>query len=111
MGDGMNGTLLRFYVHEKRLHRHVALYEWLLEQARSLRIGGGSVFRAIAGYGRHGVLHEEHFYELAGDLAVQIDFVVTPEQAEALLALLERERISVPYVRIPVEFGVTSDSR
>ena len=31
----------------------------------------GSAFRAIAGFGRHGVLHEQHFYELAGDLAIE----------------------------------------
>jgi len=105
----MNGTLLRFYLHERRLHRHVVLYEWLLEQAKALGIRGGSVFRAIAGYGRHGVLHEEHFYELAGDLAIQVDFVVTDEEAGKLFALLERERISVPWVRAPVEFGVVGD--
>jgi PII-like signaling protein len=107
----MNGTLLRFYVHEKRLHRHIVLYEWLLEQAKSMGIPGGSVFRAIASYGRHGVLREEHFYELAGDLSLQVDFVVTDEQATRLLALLESEGISVPWVRIPVRFGVTREAR
>ena len=105
----MNGTLLRFYLHERRLHRHVVLYEWLLEQAKALGIRGGSVFRAIAGFGRHGVLHEEHFYELAGDLAIQVDFVVTDEEAAKLFALLEREGLSVPWVRIPVQFGVVGD--
>ncbi len=104
----MNGTLLRFYLHERRLHRHVVLYEWLLEQAKLLGIRGGSVFRAIAGFGRHGVLHEEHFYELAGNLAIQVDFVVTDDEAARLFALLERENLSVPWVKIPVEFGVTS---
>jgi PII-like signaling protein len=107
----MTGTLLRFYVHERRLHRHVALFEWLLEQAKALGIGGGSAFRAMAGFGRHGVLHEEHFYELAGDLAVAVEFIVSPGQADALIALLEREGIDVPYVRIPVEFGVVARDR
>jgi PII-like signaling protein len=105
------GTLLRFYVHERRLHRHVALFEWLLEQARALGIGGGSAFRAIAGFGRHGVLHEEHFYELAGDLAIAVEFIVTPDQADALIGLLEREALDVPYVAMPVEFGVVAGSR
>jgi uncharacterized protein len=105
----MNGTFLRFYLHERRLHRHVVLYEWLLEQAKSLGIRGGSVFRAIAGFGRHGVLREEHFYELAGDLTIQVDFVVTDDEAAKLFALLEREQISVPWVRIPVQFGVVGD--
>jgi PII-like signaling protein len=29
-----------------------------------LGIHGGSAFKAIAGFGRHGVLHEDHFFEL-----------------------------------------------
>ncbi len=93
----MTGTLLRFYVHEDRKHHHIALYEWLLER--------GSAFRAIAGYGRHGILHEEHFFELAAAMTVEVEFVVTDEEAEKLLSLLKRERVSVFYARIPAEFG------
>jgi len=101
----MNGTLLRFYVHENRKHRHIALYEWLLEQAKSLGIHGGSAFRAIAGFGRHGILHEEHFFELAADMTVEVEFVVTDEEAEGLLDLLRQERVSVFYARVPAIFG------
>ncbi len=105
----MNGTLLRFYVHENRKHRHVLLYEWLLEAAKGLGIHGGSAFRAIAGYGRHGVLHEEHFFELPGDLTVEIDFAVTPEEGERLLDLVRAENIRVFYVRMPIEYGTLGD--
>jgi len=107
----MKGTLLRFYVHERRLHRHVALYEWLLEQAKALGIHGGSAFRAIAGFGRHGILHEEHFFELAAEATVQIEFVVTDEEAGRLLDLLRRERVSVFYARVPAEFGAIEGDR
>ncbi|MBS1221689.1 MAG: hypothetical protein H6R23_1309 [Proteobacteria bacterium] len=55
----MKGTYLKFYVHEHRRHHGILLYEWLLERARKLGIHGGSAFRAIAGFGRHGVLHED----------------------------------------------------
>ena len=102
----MNGTLLRFYVHENRKHRHRLLYEWLLEQARGLGIQGGSAFRAIAGFGRHGVLHEEHFFELAGDLTVEIDFAVSDDEAQRLLNRIRAENISIFYVRLPIEYGV-----
>jgi len=105
MGIVMKGTLLRFYVHENRKHRHVLLYEWLLEQAKKLGVQGGSAFRAIAGYGRHGVMHEEHFFELAGDLTVEIDFAVTDDEAERLLAMLRDEKIAIFYARMPIEFG------
>src|SRR5438105_15806316 len=110
-GCGMNGTILRFYVHENRTHKHIALFEWLLEQAKKMGIHGGSAFRAIAGFGRHGILHEEHFFELAADMTVEVEFVVSNAEAESLLALLKRERISIFYARVPAEFGTIEGDR
>jgi PII-like signaling protein len=107
----MSGTLLRFYVHENRTHRHIALFEWLLEQAKKLGIHGGSAFRAIAGFGRHGILHEEHFFELAAQMTVMIEFVVSDDEAEKLLALLRAERVSIFYARVPAEFGAIEGER
>src|SRR5512143_2305478 len=107
----MSGTLLRFYVHENRLHRHVALYEWLLREAKKLGIGGGSAFRAIAGFGRHGILHEEHFFELAAELTVVVEFLVGDDDAARLLDLLRRERVSIFYARVPAEFGTIEGDR
>ncbi|HJU21388.1 MAG TPA: DUF190 domain-containing protein [Casimicrobiaceae bacterium] len=104
-GIAMNGTLLRFYVHENRKRGRILLYEWLLEQAKRLGIHGGSAFRAIAGFGRNGILHEEHFFELAGDLTVEIDFAVTDDEANRLLDFIRAERVSIFYVRTPIEFG------
>ena len=101
----MKGTLLRFYVHENRKHRHIALYEWLLEQAKTLGIHGGSAFRAIAGFGRHGILHEEHFFELAAEMTIEVEFVVNDDEAAKLIDLLRRERVSIFYARVPAEFG------
>lgn len=67
----MNGIYLKFYLHENRVHHHTLAYQWLLEQARILGIPGGSVFKSIAGYGRHGTLHEDHFFELGNDLPLR----------------------------------------
>jgi hypothetical protein len=67
----MDGILLRIVTTEKHRHGGELLYEWLLEQAKKLGIRGGSAFRAFAGYGRHGRLHEDASYELAGDLPVE----------------------------------------
>ena len=103
----MRGTYLRFYMHENRKHHGVLLYEWLLETAKKAGIHGGSAFRAIAGYGRHGVLHEQHFFELAGDLTVAVEFLLSDGQAEALLGLLRREQVRVFYATFAAEFGMT----
>lgn len=102
----MKGSLLRFYMHENRKHGHILLYEWLLEQAKRIGIHGGSAFRAIAGFGRHGRIHEQHFFELAGDLTVQVDFLVNDEDAEKLIDLFRRENIQVVFARFEAEFGV-----
>lgn len=103
----MQGTYLRFYMHENRKHRHILLYEWLLEQAKKSGIHGGSAFRAIAGYGRHGILHEQHFFELAGDLTVTVEFLLSDDEAQKLLDLIEREKVRVFYAKSPAEFGMT----
>lgn len=104
----MKGTYLKFYVHENRRHHHTLVYEWLLEQAREMGIHGGSAFKAIAGFGRHGVLHEDHFFELAGDLPVEVVFLLSDEEADRLLALISGEALSLLFVRIPVEYGLTT---
>ena len=103
----MNGTHLRFYLLENRRHQHILLYEWLLQQAKNLGIHGGTALRAIAGFGRHGVIHEQHFYELAGELAVEVEFLLSDADADKLLELIRRDKVSVVYSRAPVEIGVT----
>ena len=64
-----------------------------------------AAFRAIGGFGRHGILHAEHFFELAGDVAVEVELAVTDDEAERMIGRVRDEGIAVFYVRIPVEFG------
>ena len=103
----MHGTYLRFYMHENRRHRGILLYEWLLERAKKAGLKGGSAFRAIAGFGRHGVIHEQHFFELAGDLTVEVEFLLTEEQAHQLLKLVQSEQVRVVYAMTEAEIGMT----
>lgn len=105
--QSIQGVLLRLYVHEKRKVEHLLAYEWLLAQAKALGIGGGSAYRAVAGYGRHGKLHEAGFVELAGEQPVLLEFVVSADQADRLLALVERAALPVFYTRAGVEYGST----
>lgn len=104
----MKGVCLRFFVQEFRRLHGILAYEWILEHAKKMGIHGGSAFRAIAGYGRHGVLHEEHFFELAGNLPVEVVFVVSEEEAERLLDMIKHEEVSLFYVRMPVDYGILS---
>lgn len=99
-------NLLSFYVSEKQHCDGKPLYEWLLEEARTLGVHGGSAFRAIAGFGRHGRMHEETFFELAGELAVKVEFILEDALAEKLLDGLRARNVKVLYVRHEVSSGV-----
>jgi PII-like signaling protein len=104
----MQGCFLRFYVRENQRHHGRLVWEWLLEQANRLGIRGGSAFRAMAGFGRHHVLHESHFFELAGTLTVEVEFIVSEEESGKLLELVSAEKIRLFYAHIPARFGIIS---
>lgn len=97
--------MLSFYISERQRHGGMPLYEWLLEEAKAMGVHGGSVFRAIAGFGRHGRLHEETFFELAGELAVKVEFIIDEELAERLLAKARSQDLQLFHVRQPVQAG------
>lgn len=97
----MNGTCLRFYMHENTKHRDRLLYQWLLQHGRSLGILGGSVFRTVEGFG-----HRQQFFELSGDLTIEVEFLLTNELADRLLESLQSESLSLLYARLPAEFGL-----
>lgn len=103
----MQGVCLKLFVSEIQRHDGTLLYEWLLEQAKVLGITGGTAIRAVAGYGRHGRLHEEIFFELAGDLPVEVEFLLDEAQSGQLFELLRQHQLKLFYVRMPAQYGVT----
>ncbi len=104
----MQGSLFRFYVHEDHRHHGRLVWEWLLEQGNRLGIRGGSAFKAMAGFGRHHMLHEARFFELAGSLTVEVEFIVTQEEAQKLIDLLHHEKVRLFYAYTPAYFGVVN---
>ncbi len=97
---------IRFYVHEGMRHGHATIHVWLFEVARELGIPGGTVFRAAAGFGRHG-LHEDHFFELAGKLPETVEFFAESDRIAALVARVGQEGLRLLHVSHPVSVGVT----
>jgi PII-like signaling protein len=104
----MKGFQLEFFVRQDMRHGQHALWEWLLESARTQGIHGATVFAGTAGFGHHHQLRSAHFFELA-DQPMQITMVVTEEEATELFALLEQENVHAFYVKMPVEFGVIGE--
>jgi PII-like signaling protein len=104
----MDGSFLRFYVTEGHRLHGMLLWEWLLRAANKMGIRGGSAFHAMAGFGRHHVMHEDRFFELGGSLVVEVEFVVTEEEKKNLLELVTAEKIRLFYADIPASFGIVN---
>lgn len=103
----MNAVCLQVFVSEANRHHGKLTYEWLLDTAQELGIGGGSAFLALAGFGRHG-RHDAGFFELAGDLPVVVEFFVEDAMADRLLAIVADAGLKLFYARLPAELGVTA---
>jgi hypothetical protein len=52
------------------------------------------------------VLHESTFFELAGTLTVEVEFIVTDAEAQQLLQRVQASGLRVFYACIPALFGV-----
>lgn len=104
----MQTVCVRFFVTEGMKHAHLPIHEWMFGEARALGIAGGTVFRAAAGYGRHG-LHEDHFFELAGELPETVEFFADTDLIAALIQRIGDAGLHLLYVSHPVETGFTGD--
>jgi hypothetical protein len=103
----MNAVCLQVFVSEASRHHGKLTYEWLLDAAQGLGIAGGSAFRSVAGFGRHG-RHDAGFFELAGELPVVVEFFVDASMADRLLQTVAEAGLKLVYARLPAEIGVTS---
>ena len=102
----MNVVCLQVFVSEASRHHGKLTYEWLLDVAQALGIGGGSAFHALAGFGRHG-RHDVGFFELAGDLPVVVEYFVEADMADRLLKTIAEAGLKLVYAKLPAELGVT----
>ncbi|MGB7815185.1 MAG: DUF190 domain-containing protein [Methylotenera sp.] len=105
----MQGIYLKLFVPETLRHHGGLLYEWILKQAEEIGIPGGSAVRALAGFGRNGRLHEQHFFELAGELPIIMEFFATDEAINRLLALLAAENHALFYIKFRAEAAIVGE--
>lgn len=100
------GLCVQFFVREGARQDGRPIHEWLFEQAKAEAIPGGSVFRASAGYGRHGLV-EDSFFELGGMLPETVEFFGEHDKIERLIARVSQAGLQLVYLTYPVTCGIT----
>jgi uncharacterized protein len=102
----MTGFQLTFFTQQDHCHHGKSLAHWLIEEARSMGIGGATMIAASEGFGHHRRLHAMHFFSLT-EQPLEVLMAVTADEVERLFEKLRVERIKVFYCKTPVEFGTT----
>jgi PII-like signaling protein len=86
--DG-DGVLVRIFIGESDQWHHRPLATALIERLRRAGFSGATVFRGIAGFGAHSIVHTTQILRLSQDLPVLIEVVDTSERIEKLLPILD----------------------
>lgn len=79
------GKLLRIFLGESDRHHGRALYEVIVEKARSLGLAGATVIRGVEGYGARSRIHTAKILRLSEDLPVVVEIVDSEEKIRAAL--------------------------
>lgn len=82
-------VLVRIFIGEADKWHHQPLHAALLERLRREGFAGATVYRAIAGFGAHSVVHTAHILRLSEDLPVVMEVVDAEERIERLKTILD----------------------
>jgi len=100
------GLKIEVYFPDSAKHEKVKLEDWLFRAARWVGISGGAMYKAVAGYGRHGELRDGGFFDDDRTQPMMASFITTPEVADAFLTYLAKEGLQLFYTLSEVEYGV-----
>ena len=81
--------LLRIFIGERDKHKHIPLYEALVELFRTKGFAGATVLRGVAGFGAHSMYHTDRLLRLSTDLPMVIEVVDAKDRVEAILPTVE----------------------
>ncbi|EKK08016.1 MULTISPECIES: DUF190 domain-containing protein [Acinetobacter calcoaceticus/baumannii complex] len=104
----MNGYLVTFYTELNERYQGEQIHEWLLKLSKEMHFSGATVTHGDKGIDHTGKLHSTSFFELI-DEPIQIQFALTETQTEQLFDYLNNERVSIFYVKTPVQFGTVGN--
>ncbi len=83
------GKLVRIYVGESDRWHGKALYNAIVERARTEGMAGATVSRGIESFGANSRIHTASILRLSEDLPIKIEIVDTAERVERFLPLLD----------------------
>ena len=82
-------TLLRIFIGESDRYEGKSLYMHILEMLKNEGIAGATVFRGIAGFGKHSYVHTTSILRLSTDLPILIEIADIEEKIDKIRPKLD----------------------
>lgn len=80
---------LRIYIGESDRYKGKPLYLYILHQLKKMGVRGATVYRGIAGYGSHSLIHTVDLFRLSEDLPIVIESIDEEEKIKSVLPVIE----------------------
>ncbi len=80
------------------------LFEWLVQLALERELGGATVSKGLAGFGRHHRLHHQHLMSLMDQLPAVVQMIDEPAKIDAYLDATGDALTGYTYIREKVRW-------
>jgi len=81
--------VLRIYIDNTDKFEGESLWKYLLESAQSSNLDGATVYKAVAGVGRHSQIHTFDIFNLSSQMPIVIEIIESQEKIEQYLKSVE----------------------
>ena len=80
--------ILRFYVSNTDMVKHVSVYEKLAREAKKYGLAGATVFKGVMGYGSSSKLQSDKFWEIIDKVPVVVEIVDEEDKIDHFLEMI-----------------------
>jgi len=84
-----NKEVLRIYIDNTDSFEGEPLWKYILTKAKELELAGATVYKAVAGVGRHSEIHTFDIFNLSNKMPIVIEIIEYKEAIEELLNTIE----------------------
>ena len=84
-----NKKVLRIYIDNTDKYNNEPLWKYLLNSAKDNKIAGATVYKAVAGVGRHSEIHTFDIFNLSNEMPIVIEIIEDEENIEKFLKNVE----------------------
>jgi PII-like signaling protein len=80
--------LVRIFVGETDLIKHIPVYERIVQEARKQQLAGATVFKGFMGFGKTSLIHTSKILRLSENLPILIEIVDEEEKIRNFLPVI-----------------------